>query len=73
MRTASIVCGLLAIGLLAYTGYRYVVDEYPPGEAITVHEPDRDLSSQPCETVSVCFRITNGSLQPIRVVGLAPG
>lgn len=74
MRTASVLCGLLSIGLLGYVGYRYAVDcDPPPSQAILVHDPDRDFGPQPAETViPVRFRISNASSQPIRVLGLAP-
>jgi hypothetical protein len=74
MRTASLICGILAIGLLGYAGYRFAVDrDTPPGQAITIDEPERDLGSLPSETtIPVRFRIANASSQPIRVLGLAP-
>ena len=72
MRTASVAFGLLAVSLLGFAGYRYVTDRAsPPVDALVIHEPDRDLGSQPCETeILVRFRVTNVSSQPIRVVGL---
>ena len=75
MRMASVLCGLLAIGLLGYAGYQYIVDHDSLSEAtLTVHEPDRDLGSQPCDiAVPVSFRLTNASSQPIRILGLVPG
>jgi hypothetical protein len=70
----SILCGLLAIGLLGYAAYRYTVEEGPPGVSLTVQDPDRDLGSSPCDaTVAVSFRIANTSAQPVRIVGLVPG
>lgn len=74
MRMASVVCGLLAVGLLGYASYRHAVDGEPPGPAIVIHEPNRDLGTQPCEAVvPVSFRIANVSSQSVRVLGLAPG
>jgi hypothetical protein len=74
MRTASVLCGLLALGLLGYAGYRYAVDRDPPsGATLIVHEPDRDLGPQPCgAAVPVSFRLTNASSQPLQVFGLVP-
>ena len=76
MRLASIVFALLAVGLLGYAGYRYFSDEPepPPGQALVVHEPARDVGAHPCDAaVPVRFRITNRSSQPVRVLGLVPG
>jgi hypothetical protein len=75
MRAASILCGLLAIGLLGYAGYRYAVERDPARDApLTVHEPDRDLGDQPCSPpVPVSFRISNNTAQAIRILGLVPG
>lgn len=76
MRAASVVFGLLAVGLLGYAGYRYAVDREgpPPGEALALVEPDLDLGPQPrAQALTVCLRVTNRLAQPVRVVGLAPG
>lgn len=75
MRAASVICGLLAVGLLGLAGYKYAIDREPPsGAALVVHDPDRNLGSQPCETVvPVRFRLTNELSRPVRVVGLVPG
>jgi hypothetical protein len=81
MRAASIVFGLLAIGLLGYVGYRYASDHDPSvgipspiaSPPITVEEPDKDLGSQPCESeVPVRFVVKNVTAQPVRILGLVP-
>ena len=41
------------------------------GQALTVHEPDRDLGTLPIGTHDVRFRITNASSQNLRVIGAA--
>jgi hypothetical protein len=78
MRMASIVCGLLALGLLGYGGYRWAFDrdvpDPPPGEALVVDEPERDLGPLPREgEATVRFRLRNRSSQPVQVVGLVRG
>lgn len=75
MWKASLACGLLALGLLGYAGYRYAVDQdTPPRPPLVVDQPDRDLGAQPSEAcVPVWFRITNRTSQPVQVSGLVPG
>jgi hypothetical protein len=77
MRMASVVFGLLTVGLLGYGGYRYAFDrdapEPPPGEALAVDEPDRDLGAQPQRgEATVRFRVRNRLAQPVQVLGLVP-
>ena len=74
-RTLPVVFGLLAVGLLVLAGYEYVTDrDPPPGEALVVDDPERDLGSQPGESeIPVRFRLANTSSRPIRVVGLVRG
>lgn len=75
MRAASILCGLLTVGLLGLAGYGYIEDrDPPPGISLVVLDPDRDLGPRPCGAViPVRFRVVNRSPRPIRVLGLAPG
>ena len=73
MLIMSRICAFMAIVLLAVAGYEYVtrVEEPPFGQALTVHEPDRDLGTLPIGTHDVRFRITNASSQNLRVIGAA--
>ena len=73
MLIASRICAFMAIALLAVTGYLHVthVEEPPFGQALTVHEPDRDLGTLPIGEHDVRFRITNASSQNLRVIGAA--
>ena len=75
MRAVNMTFGLLAVGILGYAAFHYVTDSDPPlGEALVIDAPDRDLGCQPSGAeFLVRFRLTNTSLQPIRVVGLIPG
>jgi hypothetical protein len=72
---ASAAFTLLAVGLLGYAGYRYATDrDPPPGDALVIHDPDRDLGSQAGQAeVPLRFRITNRSSRSIRVLNLVPG
>ena len=73
MLIASRICAFLAIALLAVAGYLHVthVEEPPFGQALTVHEPDRDLGTLPIGEHELRFRITNASSQNLRVIGAA--
>jgi hypothetical protein len=75
MRTISVVFALLGVGLLGYAGYRWANEsDVPPGAALVVDEPERDLGEQPCEVdIPLRFRIRNVSSRPVRVVGLVAG
>jgi hypothetical protein len=75
MRATSLLCGIVASGLIGYAGYQYARERHlSSGGTLIVPEPDRDLGQQPCgQPVSVSFRIYNTSAQPVRIVGLVPG
>jgi hypothetical protein len=74
-RLAYLLCALFATGLLGLAGYHCVAQhDPPPGEALVVHDPDRDLGSQPGDTeIPLRFRLTNRSSRPIRILNLVPG
>lgn len=71
MLMMSRICAFVAIALLAVAGYLHVshVEEPPFGQALTVHEPDRDLGTLPIGEHELRFRITNASSQDLRVIG----
>lgn len=75
MRAANWLCGLLALGLLGYAGYRYQVDREPlPGPPLRVKGPDQDIGPQPgTADLPVRFRLKNVALRPIQILGLSPG
>jgi hypothetical protein len=68
-RTALLLAALLAITF----SLRYLLlpADPPPGRALTVHDPDRDLGSLPLGRHAVAFRVTNASSRPLRVIGLS--
>jgi hypothetical protein len=82
---ASVFFGFLAIALLAYAAFRYVVitrsqaekaslDSSSPRECpLRASEPEKDLGEQPCEDMRVWVRVQNTTGKPVRVVGLPPG
>ena len=75
MRAAIVLFGSLTVGLLGYAGYLYVTDADPPaGDALVIHDPDRDLGCPPAGAeFPVRFRLVNTASRPIRVLGLVPG
>ena len=72
MLTASRICAAAAVALLAIAGIlHFTTTEEPPiGEAITVHDGDRDIGTLSLGEHTISFRITNASSLPLRVIGM---
>lgn len=75
IRAASVLCGLLAAGLLGLAAYWYAIErETPAGASLAVRQSERELGSLPREeAVSLSFRVENVSAQPIQILGLPGG
>ncbi len=75
IRLASLFFGLVACGLFGFGAYQYVTPgEPPPGEAVTIDEPARDLGPLPLgNEIPLRFRIKNKSAQPVRILGFSQG
>ncbi len=72
MLTASRICFAIAIALLAMVGIlHFTTTEEPPfGQAITIHDGDRDIGTLAIGEHTIAFRITNASSLPLRVIGM---
>ena len=72
MLTASRICAAAAVALLAMLGIlHFTTTEEPPfGQALTVHDGDRDIGTLNLGEHTIAFRITNSSSFPLRVIGM---
>jgi hypothetical protein len=58
LRCVGLVLTMAAFSIGAWLAYRETT-EPPPGTALIVHEPDRDLGEIPGGPIAVTFRISN--------------
>ena len=73
MLAASRICFAIAIALLAVVGILHFTSTYEPpfGQAITIHDGDRDIGTLAVGEHMIPFRITNASSLPLRVIGMS--
>ena len=72
MLAASRICAAISVALLATLGILYFTtpEEPPFGQALTVHDGDRDVGTLALGEHTIAFRITNASSLPLRVIGM---
>ena len=74
LRWIFILLVLTTVGLAGTGIYWWITDPSgPPRDSFTLDNPNRDLSEQPVGETLLSYRITNGSKQPRRILGLAEG
>ena len=73
MLIASRICAAITIVLLAMLGIlHFITPEQPPfGQAIMVHDGDRDIGSLALGEHTIAFRVANASSLPLRVIGMS--